>query len=133
MPPPPITRRDALRGLAAAAAGLASACETGPAPPVAVVPLADLAEGRRVRVLVGGKPVEVVRDAGVIHARYLVCTHMGCLVTWHEARERYVCACHDGLFTRSGRPVGGPATDPLMEAPYTLEDDQVVFRLTAGA
>ncbi|MDP1570858.1 MAG: Rieske (2Fe-2S) protein [Vicinamibacterales bacterium] len=133
MPQPPVTRRDALRGLAVVAAGLAAACDAAPVPPEAVVPLADLAAGRRVRVLVGGKPVEVVSDAGAIHARYLVCTHMGCLVTWHEDRERYVCACHDGLFTRSGRPVGGPATEPLVEVPFTLEAGEVVFRRPGGA
>jgi Rieske Fe-S protein len=123
------TRRDALRGLASVVAGAAAtSCQRAPIFPAAVVPLADLAGGRRVTLAVGGKPVEVVQHGELITARYLVCTHMGCLLTWHDGRDRYVCACHDGLFTATGRPVAGPATEPLVEVPFEISGGQVVFR-----
>ncbi len=124
----PLTRRDALRGLASALVGVAAGCDRGGAPPAAVVPLADLDGGRRVIVTVGTWPVEVVQEGTIVSARYLVCTHMGCRVTWQDDREQYLCACHEGVFTRDGRPVAGPATEPLRSVPFTLEDGEVVFR-----
>ena len=39
--------------------------------------LDELADGERALVLVGDEPVEVLKSAGDIVARSLLCTHMG--------------------------------------------------------
>lgn len=128
----PLSRRDAIRHLTASALGVAGAgaCQRAPAgPPVkASVPLAGLADGARALLDVGGFPVEVMRQGEVVSARYLLCTHMGCRVTWDEATSRYLCPCHDGAFAADGRPLLGPATEPLQAVPFTLEGEAVVFR-----
>jgi Rieske Fe-S protein len=127
------TRRRLLAGLVTAAgAGLvqlpSSGCrppaEEPPAPFTAVpkaepveVPLERLAEGR-VTVLYGAVPVEVrTTDAGGVEARALLCTHQGCRVVWQPARQTYDCACHEGRFDASGRPVAGMPALPLMRVP----------------
>ncbi|HCI82602.1 MAG TPA: hypothetical protein DHW02_23250 [Ktedonobacter sp.] len=36
------------------------------------------------------------------------CTHMGCLVNWHNADRRFHCPCHSGLFEASGEQANNP-------------------------
>lgn len=128
----PLSRRDAIRHLTASALGIAGAgaCQRAPAePPVkASVPLAELADGSRAGIDLDGFPVEVTRQGASVTARYLLCTHMGCRVTWDEATSRYLCPCHDGAFAADGRPLLGPATEPLRVVPFTVEGETVVFR-----
>jgi Rieske Fe-S protein len=124
-----VTRRAALGGIAA---GLVScvACEGRRPAPAAQVPLADLADGRRVVVQVGPAAVEVRRDGETVAARYLVCSHMGCRVSPDQASGGYRCACHDGRYDANGRPSAGPPTGPLPDAPFAIEDGAVLFRLS---
>jgi menaquinol-cytochrome c reductase iron-sulfur subunit len=45
-----------------------------------------------------------------------VCPHEGCMVSWNDANDGFVCPCHDSLFDRNGSRVKGPARrglDPL--------------------
>ncbi|MGE3276452.1 MAG: ubiquinol-cytochrome c reductase iron-sulfur subunit [Vicinamibacterales bacterium] len=117
----------ALAGMASGLLG-AVACRQGPPPPVANVPLADLAGGRRVIVQVGPAPVEVRQVGDAVQARYLVCTHMACRVSLDEQTGGYRCACHDGHYDAEGRPSAGPPSLPLADAPFEIEDGAVVFR-----
>ncbi|QBD83617.1 Rieske (2Fe-2S) protein [Ktedonosporobacter rubrisoli] len=32
------------------------------------------------------------------------CTHMGCIVQWHDNDRHFHCPCHGGLFTEYGQP-----------------------------
>lgn len=41
------------------------------------------------------------------------CTHLGCRVSWDEARGQYLCPCHGGAYDREGRVVSGPPPAPL--------------------
>lgn len=41
---------------------------------------------------------------GQLVAMSAACTHMGCIVQWKAAEERFVCPCHGGLFTEYGQP-----------------------------
>ncbi len=56
-------------------------------------------------------------NPGVI-AVSAACTHMGCIVQWHQADRKYHCPCHGGLFTRYGQP---DATWPHLPALPRLE------------
>ena len=72
-------------------------------------------------VLVNNQPVMVVNtEAGGIKAFSAVCTHLGCITYWHEARQVIQCPCHDGRFNPlSGAVISGPPPVPL--AAYELE------------
>lgn len=133
----PLSRREALRLAAAAPVALVVACRQAvELPPGTVVSLADLPEGRRVRVLRGEEPVELVRTGATVRARSLWCTHLGCEVRWNEAAATYDCPCHDGRYDADGRVLAGPPTAALRAVATRLVGDRLVLldaRPTAGA
>jgi Rieske Fe-S protein len=128
LPTPALSRRAALRLAAAAPLALLAACRPGAAPPEGTeVPLSALPEGRRVRVLRGEEPVEVVRNGSTVRARSLWCTHLGCEVQWNEAGATYDCPCHDGRFDADGRVLAGPPTGALRAIPVRVDGDRLVL------
>ncbi len=78
-------------------------------------------EGRLIRSQ--GRMLAVYRDdAGAIHARSAVCTHLGCFVRWNKAEKSWDCPCHGSRFDVDGAVINGPATKELEEATVeTLE------------
>jgi glycine/D-amino acid oxidase-like deaminating enzyme/nitrite reductase/ring-hydroxylating ferredoxin subunit len=75
-------------------------------------------EGRLLRS--HGKMVAVYRDdAGTVHARSAVCTHLGCHVQWNQEERSWDCPCHGSRFDVDGAVLNGPAVKGLEEA--TLE------------
>lgn len=50
------------------------------------------------------------------------CTHLGCIVQWHEDEERYACPCHAGYFTQEGQVVSGPPPKPLRQLAVKIEN-----------
>jgi len=95
------------------------------------VPVRDLPSGGRKVVDYGDAKVEVRRTDAGVEARLLLCTHFGCPVTWDEARERYTCPCHGGLFSAEGEPVAGPPTTALLRVPVAVSTDEVTVGASA--
>jgi glycine/D-amino acid oxidase-like deaminating enzyme/nitrite reductase/ring-hydroxylating ferredoxin subunit len=63
---------------------------------------------------VDGKNVAAYRDeAGALHMRSAVCTHMGCVVGWNETDRTWDCPCHGSRFEVDGTVLHGPAVSPL--------------------
>lgn len=132
--PAAITRRAALAVSVAAPLAAILACRDEEALPQGVeVPLAALPEGRRVRVLRGEEPVELLRRGDEVRALSLWCTHMGCEVAWRELRERYVCPCHEGEYDASGHAVAGPPPRDLRRIALVRRRGRVVLPVPAGA
>jgi cytochrome b6-f complex iron-sulfur subunit len=70
---------------------------------------------------VNDEPVIVVNtEAGGIKAFSAICTHLGCIVYWHEGRQVIQSPCHDGRFNPlNGAVISGPPPRPL--PPYEFE------------
>lgn len=72
----------------------------------------------------------VVQNDGTL-ANYginAVCTHLGCVVPWNSAENKFKCPCHGSQYNAEGKVVRGPA--PLSLALAHLDvgsDDKVVF------
>jgi cytochrome b6-f complex iron-sulfur subunit len=65
-----------------------------------------------VRLIPEGRLFVVRREDGFL-ALSQVCTHLGCLVPWDEARASFRCPCHGGAFDREGLVTGRPPQRPL--------------------
>lgn len=62
----------------------------------------------------GLSKLAVYRDeAGQVHSRSAVCSHLKCIVAWNDAERSWDCPCHGSRFDRFGQVVNGPATQPL--------------------
>jgi glycine/D-amino acid oxidase-like deaminating enzyme/nitrite reductase/ring-hydroxylating ferredoxin subunit len=84
-------------------------------------------EGRLLRS--GRKMIAVYRDeAGTVHARSAVCTHLGCHVQWNQGERSWDCPCHGSRFDVDGVVLNGPAVKGLEEAPAEASLDQRASR-----
>lgn len=57
------------------------------------------------------------QDSSEVVALSAACTHMGCIVQWHDADRRFHCPCHGGLFTEYGTPDKGSPLRYLASLP----------------
>jgi cytochrome b6-f complex iron-sulfur subunit len=53
----------------------------------------------------------IVTDDGKIENYGLnaVCTHLGCVVPWNGAENKFMCPCHGSQYNNQGKVVRGPA------------------------
>lgn len=57
-----------------------------------------------------------------------VCTHLGCVVPWNRAANKYMCPCHGSQYDETGKVVRGPAPLSLALAHLNVSDsDEVVL------
>jgi glycine/D-amino acid oxidase-like deaminating enzyme/nitrite reductase/ring-hydroxylating ferredoxin subunit len=62
----------------------------------------------------GVMKVAMFRDeAGDLHKRSAVCTHLGCIVAWNPAASTWDCPCHGSRFDPYGKVLNGPASQDL--------------------
>ncbi|MFQ3680055.1 MAG: cytochrome b6-f complex iron-sulfur subunit [Pseudanabaenaceae cyanobacterium] len=56
-----------------------------------------------------------------------VCTHLGCVVPWNAAENKYICPCHGSQYNPEGKVVRGPAPLSLALVHATVENEKVQF------
>lgn len=59
-----------------------------------------------------GDPTYLVVEKDKTLASYginAVCTHLGCVVPWNSAENKFICPCHGSQYNNQGRVVRGPA------------------------
>ena len=76
-------------------------------------PIAELSDGDMKKVAIAGKPAGIIRIDGKLYALSLICTHLGCIVSWHPEEKRLICPCHGGVYDLNGAVLGGPPPRPL--------------------
>ncbi|KAJ4729921.1 Cytochrome b6-f complex iron-sulfur subunit [Melia azedarach] len=77
-----------------------------------------------------GDPTYLVVEKDRTLASYginAVCTHLGCVVPWNAAENKFICPCHGSQYNDQGRVVRGPAPLSLALAHANIEDGKVVF------
>ncbi len=89
-------------------------------------PLTELPEGSMKKVVIGGKPAGIIRINEKLYALSLICTHLGCIVSWHPEEKRLICPCHGGLYDINGSVLGGPPPRPLPSYEVKQSGDTVV-------
>jgi len=53
----------------------------------------------------------IVKQDGTLenYAINAVCTHLGCVVPWNRAQNKYMCPCHGSQYDPTGKVIRGPA------------------------
>ena len=82
-----------------------------------------VAPGQGVQVASGTVPADTQQD---IEAIYQVCTHLGCLIPFQDAENRFICPCHGSTFERSSQYVRGPATRNLDQFEVEIQEGGVI-------
>jgi cytochrome b6-f complex iron-sulfur subunit len=55
-----------------------------------------------------------------------VCSHLGCLVSYHKEKQEFVCPCHGGKYDLTGRNIFGPPPAPLTRFPLRIQDGMLL-------
>jgi cytochrome b6-f complex iron-sulfur subunit len=76
---------------------------------------AVLGKERKARVFIVSSP-----EGPVVFSA--VCSHLGCLVSYHKDRQEFVCPCHGGKYDLTGRNISGPPPAPLTRFPLKIQD-----------
>lgn len=66
-------------------------------------------------------------DENHLSAISATCTHLGCIVSWDEAQNRFKCPCHNGVFDANGEVVSGPPPAPLKRHRIKIEGGRVLL------
>ncbi|KAL4580247.1 hypothetical protein LXL04_016433 [Taraxacum kok-saghyz] len=77
-----------------------------------------------------GDPTYLVVENDKTLATYginAVCTHLGCVVPWNKAENKFMCPCHGSQYNFQGKVVRGPAPLSLALAHADVDDGKVVF------
>ncbi|CAI0550159.1 unnamed protein product [Linum tenue] len=77
-----------------------------------------------------GDPTYLVVEKDRTLATYginAVCTHLGCVVPFNAAENKFICPCHGSQYNDQGRVVRGPAPLSLALAHADVDDGKVVF------
>jgi 3-phenylpropionate/trans-cinnamate dioxygenase ferredoxin reductase subunit len=103
-----------LTKLAAQGAGFPWRFARGRLLPADATPASELAKGEARVLQVDGEKLAVHRDdQGSLHTVSAICTHLGCVVDWNDAEQRWDCPCHGSRFDHEGHVLRGPARRDL--------------------
>ena len=74
---------------------------------------------------------ELARDVIVDGAHFMItiglCTHLGCIPAYREAKKDFLCACHGGEFNASGIETKSPPPSPLVIPPFKVTGKTVML------
>jgi cytochrome b6-f complex iron-sulfur subunit len=77
-----------------------------------------------------GDPTYIIvegKDAIASYGLNAVCTHLGCVVPWSAANDKFMCPCHGSQYDRTGKVVRGPAPLSLALVHTETVDDKITF------
>lgn len=57
-----------------------------------------------------------------------ICTHLGCVVPWNVAEQKYMCPCHGSQYNSQGKVIRGPAPKSLSLAELEINDNKVILK-----
>lgn len=81
------------------------------------------------RRIMSEKSVYVTKGAdGQLRVLSSICPHLGCSITWNDAKTQFVCPCHVGVFSPDGALVSGPPPRSMDELETKVEDGRLKTR-----
>jgi cytochrome b6-f complex iron-sulfur subunit len=90
------------------------------------IPKSEIPAGTGRNLLVGETPAIVIHreETGFI-VLSRVCTHLGCLVNFNQARQLLICPCHGGTYDLDGNVIAGPPPLPLPKFPFKIVGNNI--------
>jgi menaquinol-cytochrome c reductase iron-sulfur subunit len=81
------------------------------------------------REIISEKAVYVlpIKD-GVSRVMSPICPHLGCSLPWSEAKQEFVCPCHNAVFGLDGKRVSGPAPRSMDDLESKVEEGVLKVR-----
>jgi cytochrome b6-f complex iron-sulfur subunit len=67
----------------------------------------------------------LVHLEGGFLALYRVCPHLGCIIPWSEAEQRFLCPCHAAAFSMEGEVLAGPPPRPMDLLPVEIVEEKI--------
>lgn len=100
------------------------------------IPLESLekikAVGAGMAIEAEGTPLILVRTAeDKVAAFSPMCPHEKCAVSYVAQGKGFKCGCHESFFDDAGKPLSGPAKDPLTRYATGIKEGKLVVRLPA--
>jgi cytochrome b6-f complex iron-sulfur subunit len=89
----------------------------------------ELKEGEAKEIKIGERNLFLVKVGKDFKVFSAICTHLGCKIKWQGYRERFYCACHQGIFSANGDVIGGPPPRPLDEFKVEVENNLVYMTI----
>lgn len=89
----------------------------------------DLAGGGATFYDIAGKSVALLETDQGLTAFSRVCTDLGCLISWDNAKDQFICPCHNGIFDRNGKNISGPPPRPLDQYEVVQRGKSVYIKL----
>jgi ubiquinol-cytochrome c reductase iron-sulfur subunit len=89
-----------------------------------------------------GKPIYVIKKSdnmkdcsnrliktaeGDFYMGVQICTHLGCIPSYHQKEEIFKCACHGGEFDACGVNIFGPPPTPMVIPPFKVDGAKLVL------
>ena len=56
-----------------------------------------------------------------------ICTHLGCAYHWEQAKNEFICPCHNSVFALDGKVLDGPAPRPLDRFQTKIQGKQLLL------
>ena len=54
-----------------------------------------------------------------------ICTHLGSVVPWNKAENKFMCPCHGSQYNTQGKVIRGPAPKSLAMAKVEIKDNKI--------
>jgi len=77
-----------------------------------------------------GDPTYIIVEGDQKIASYglnAVCTHLGCVVPWNAAENKFKCPCHGSQYDSTGKVVRGPAPLSLALVHTNVVEDKITL------
>ena len=70
---------------------------------------------------------DIVMGKDRYHVSIGLCTHLGCIPSYFPDKNKFICACHGGVFDASGEVLKAPPPSPLVVPPFKIEGTKLVL------
>ena len=80
---------------------------------------------------INGDPYYLISTSDTSIEKYglnAICTHLGCVVPWNKAENKFMCPCHGSQYNEQGKVIRGPAPKSLALSNIEISENKVYMK-----